>query len=223
MRERRGSIAGALILAAFVAGILSPVAAVLSGTTRSGMALWMGAIAVAAFVPLYALTALIGRDAEKLRVRGEARRAHAAQLEAAFAAAPLPFTCDAETFDQVVGEEAAALPPWVRHEIEATGTAIHTADQLEESPFVLGLFSRRPVGQPGLVGGGATLDTVSEITLYRIPLIRASGAPGRFRAQIRETLLHEVGHLLGMSELDLDRYTIGNHPLPDATPVRPRR
>jgi predicted Zn-dependent protease with MMP-like domain len=86
---------------------------------------------------------------------------------------------------------------------------------------VLGLYSRRPVLQQGLVGGGQHVDVVHEITLYRLPLIRAAYAPERLGVQVRETLLHEVGHLLGMSEADLDRFSIGNHPRPDATVVRP--
>lgn len=66
------------------------------------------------------------------------------------------------------------------------------------------------------------MDSATVITLFRRPLIRAAGWPSRLPIQVRETLLHEVGHLLGMDEGDLDRFSIGNHPLPDAAVVPPR-
>jgi len=60
----------------------------------------------------------------------------------------------------------------------------------------------------------------SQITLYRRPIIRAAGSPEGLRRQIHGTLLHELGHLFGMSEEDLDDYGIGNHPRPGAAPIR---
>jgi predicted Zn-dependent protease with MMP-like domain len=63
--------------------------------------------------------------------------------------------------------------------------------------------------------------TMKEITLYRLPIVRAAGEPGRLRRVIHDTMLHELGHLFGMTESDLDGYTIGNHPRPDAERVHP--
>ena len=60
-----------------------------------------------------------------------------------------------------------------------------------------------------------------EITLYRLPIMRAAGSGDRLRQVVHETLLHELGHLFGMSEHDLDEYTIGNDPRPGAQPVHP--
>ena len=62
---------------------------------------------------------------------------------------------------------------------------------------------------------------MNEITLYRLPIVRAAGNRTRLRRVIHDTLLHELGHLFGMTEGDLDGYTIGNHPRPDAQPVHP--
>jgi predicted Zn-dependent protease with MMP-like domain len=64
----------------------------------------------------------------------------------------------------------------------------------------------------------------SEITLYRLPINRVAGDRHHLRRAIHDTLLHELGHLFGMTETDLDHYSIGNTPLPDAQPVHaPRR
>jgi hypothetical protein len=49
---------------------------------------------------------------------------------------------------------------------------------------------------------------VREITLYRLPIVRAAGRRSRLRHVVHEALLHELGHLFGMTERDLDEYTI---------------
>ena len=51
----------------------------------------------------------------------------------------------------------------------------------------------------------------------------AVDSPYLVHALIHETLLHELGHLFGMSEHDLDEFTIGNDPLPGAQPVHRAR
>jgi hypothetical protein len=51
--------------------------------------------------------------------------------------------------------------------------------------------------------------------------MRVSGDRAALHRQIHDTLLHELGHMFGMSETDLDHFTIGNNPRPDAEPVHP--
>jgi predicted Zn-dependent protease with MMP-like domain len=221
-RVRRGSIVGALVLAFVGSCVASPGAAYLASQQGWSFGMGMLVVGLALLVPAYGLTAWMGRDAERLLDRITERRRRVSEVEDRLASTPLPFECDPETFAAIVEDELRALPGWVRTAIEQTGTRIEVADQLEGGPLVLGLFSRRPATGPALVGGGSTVDVVTAITLYRLTIIRAAGSPEWLSTQIRETLLHEVGHLLGMDEHDLDRYSIGNQPLPDATYVRPR-
>jgi predicted Zn-dependent protease with MMP-like domain len=221
-RERRGSIVGALVLAFVGVCVASPIAAVLAAREHWAFGMGLLAIWLVLLLPAYGLTAWMGRDAERLLDRITERRRRVAEVENQLARMPLPFECDPETFAAIVEQELHQLPTWVRTAIQQTGTRIEVADTLEGGPLVLGLFSRRPATGPALVGGGSTVDTITAITLYRIPLIRAAGSAEWLATQVRETLLHEVGHLLGMDEHDLDRYSIGNQPLPDATYVRPR-
>jgi predicted Zn-dependent protease with MMP-like domain len=222
-RERRGSIVGAIVLAFVGTCVASPIAAFLAAREGWGFGMGILVIALVLLLPAYGLTAWMGRDAERLLDRITERRRRVAEVEGRLAQIPLPFECDPETFASIVEEELHNLPSWVRVAIQETGTRIEVADQLDGGPLVLGLFSRRPATGPALVGGGTTVDTITAITLYRLPIIRAAGSPEWVATQIRETLLHEVGHLLGMDEHDLDRYSIGNQPQPDATYVRPRR
>jgi predicted Zn-dependent protease with MMP-like domain len=123
-----------------------------------------------------------------------------------------------DEFAQIVEAELQQLPGWIVREIEARNVAIDIADARHGEPGTLGLY--RTQATPGGVSGAPPL---REITLYRLPILRAAGRPAEVRRVVHETLLHELGHLFGMTEGDLDSYTIGNHPRPDADPVHPPR
>lgn len=67
-------------------------------------------------------------------------------------------------------------------------------------PTILGLY-RGPVGKPS----GASADDGVSIVLYRKNLARAVKTRAELTEQIRDTLLHEIGHLEGLDEDDLRR------------------
>jgi predicted Zn-dependent protease with MMP-like domain len=121
------------------------------------------------------------------------------------------FECSEDEFAAVADAELDALPPWIQARVRTANVAIDVQDEREGEPRTLGLFRR------------STFDGMqsAEITLYRLPILRAAGDRGRLRGQIHDVILHELGHLFGMSESDLDEFSIGNDPRPDATPVRP--
>lgn len=123
-----------------------------------------------------------------------------------------------DEFAAIVEAELQTLPGWIVAEIEARNVAIDIADQRHGSPGTLGLY--RTQATPGGITGAPPL---REITLYRLPILHVAGSPSEVRRIVHDTLLHELGHLFGMSEADLDKYTIGNHPRPDADPVHPPR
>ncbi len=68
-------------------------------------------------------------------------------------------------------------------------------------PTILGLY-RGPVGHPGMAGSA---DEPVSIVLYRKNLARAVKTRAELSEQIRDTLLHEIGHLEGLDEDDLRR------------------
>jgi predicted Zn-dependent protease with MMP-like domain len=118
---------------------------------------------------------------------------------------------DEDAFAAIVESELDALPAWIQHEIAGRNVAIDIEDERPGSPGTLGLYRSRTQNRA----------TFSEITLYRLPIVRAARNRENLRRVIHDTLLHELGHLFGMTEGDLDGYTIGNNPRPDAEPVHP--
>lgn len=124
-----------------------------------------------------------------------------------------PFECSEDEFAELAGAELDALPGWIQEAISRNNVAIDIEDQRRGSPRTLGLFQSRTLGGTPM----------NEITLYRLSIMRAAGDRSRLRGVIHNTLLHEIGHLFGMTEGDLDEFTIGNHPRPGAQPVHPPR
>lgn len=106
---------------------------------------------------------------------------------------------------QQVRETLHALPPSLRElgaRLPIFYEAVPSAEIVEEGidPDTLGLFS------------GATLEEEQhgeamisgQITLYLENLWDfAEGDPGIFREEVKVTLLHELGHYLGLNEDDL--------------------
>jgi predicted Zn-dependent protease with MMP-like domain len=72
-------------------------------------------------------------------------------------------------------------------------------------PTILGLY-RGPVGRPQVAHVARSNDgEAPSIVLYRKNLGRAVKTRAELTEQIRDTLLHEIGHLEGLDEDDLRR------------------
>jgi Flp pilus assembly protein TadD/predicted Zn-dependent protease with MMP-like domain len=138
-----------------------------------------------------------------------------AELARALALAPNelspPVLISTEEFRKEIDAVLAGLPPERRSRV--TSIRIEVADLPDPSdlaavkppfpPTILGLY-RGPVGhapalppQPG--------EEAPSIVLYRKNLARAVKTRRELSEQIRDTLLHEVGHLEGLDEDDLRR------------------
>ncbi len=175
-----------------------------------GPALWLTAVVAAAVVGgAWLISAKLGADAAAVQAANrEADRLDRA-ADARFAAGRLPFSCGEDEFAALAEAEFDGLPEWIRQSVSANNVAIAIEDQRAGEPRVLGIYRS---------GAGS-----SEIVLYRLTIMRVAADRRHLRAVIHDTLLHELGHLFGMSEHDLDHFSIGNHPLPDAQPVHPPR
>lgn len=122
---------------------------------------------------------------------------------------PEPLEVSDEQFDALVEQAVAELPAKVRarlEEIPVLVQALPTTEMLGEerpplSPDLLGLFVGRhifaqlPTAVPGAPGA---------IFLFRRNLLRACKDREELAKEIRVTVQHEVGHLLGLDEDELE-------------------
>jgi predicted Zn-dependent protease with MMP-like domain len=115
------------------------------------------------------------------------------------------FVVDSEDFAGIVEAEYASLPAWIRDHIAAGNVAVLVDEERPGEPSTLGLYHAT---------GGR-----SEVWIYRRPHVRVVASRAELEQLVYKTLLHELGHLFGMDEHDLDRYDIGNHPRPGAIHV----
>jgi predicted Zn-dependent protease with MMP-like domain len=148
---------------------------------------------------------------------GNAAKAREHALEAAELdpeLCPLPLDVSDEDFDAVVEKSLVELPDEVRAHLAEIPVivdplpdrAVLTAENPPLAPDLLGLFVGRHLLErqhddvPGSPGS---------IHLFRRNLLRACADREELEKEIRITVLHEVGHLLGLDEDDLERWGLG--------------
>jgi predicted Zn-dependent protease with MMP-like domain len=155
----------------------------------------------------WVISAKVAADAAAVHAaNAEAERlAHSADLR--FTSQRPAFECSEDEFAALADGELEALPGWITSAVAANNVAIAVEDERAGEPRVLGVFQRAA--------------GTSEVVLYRLPIMRVAANRQHLRQVVHDTMLHELGHLFGMTEEDLDRYTIGNNPLPGAQPVHP--
>jgi len=124
---------------------------------------------------------------------------------------PLPLDVSDEEFDALVESSLAELPDPVRKHLEEIPVLVESlpsaevllAEQPPVSPDVLGLF----VGRDLLARSHADLPGApGAIYLFRRNLLRACADRDELAREVRITVQHEVGHLLGLDEDDLDQW-----------------
>lgn len=152
----------------------------------------------------------LGLVAERTGNDREAKRRFARATELSAEDFPEPVLLSEEAFDKAVEDAVAKLPAHVKQYLENTTIAVEpypSADDLiaEDpplSPCILGVFRGTPVGERS-VANAADHQTAS-IVLYQKNLERfARGNRSELIDQIGITLMHEVGHLIGLDEEDL--------------------
>ena len=145
---------------------------------------------------------------------GDLERAaeHAAEARAIDSASyPEPLEVSDEAFDALVQESLGELPAEVRSRLgewpvvvePLPGRDMLTAEQPPLSPDLLGLF----VGADLMRRSHADVPvTPGAIYLFRRNLLRACADRDELKREVRITVQHEVGHLLGLDEDDLESW-----------------
>jgi tetratricopeptide (TPR) repeat protein len=146
----------------------------------------------------------LGLIAERARddVAAAAHFARAQKLDpdAFKATAPAP---PVSLFQKVVQEEVEKLPAGVKQGLARANFAV------EDLPEVGDLVATDPPLSPGILGlfrpppESAAPDARPTILLYRRNLARAAHSDDELRREVRDTLMHEVGHLNGEDDEQL--------------------
>lgn len=99
-----------------------------------------------------------------------------------------------ERFEQLVSDALDALPPELGSHVE--NVAVVVEDGTPESRL-LGLYEGVPLTQRTLGYSGVGPD---RITIFRLPILARSRTEAEVEAQVRQTVLHEVGHYFGIGD-----------------------
>ncbi len=102
---------------------------------------------------------------------------------------------DPRLFDRLVRRAIRRLPPEFRAALE--NVAVIVEEEPAGSEELFGQYFGHPL--PARAGAEPLLP--DRIVLYRGPLVRACGGDrGLLALEVERTILHEVGHLLGLDE-----------------------
>ncbi|MDP8925293.1 MAG: metallopeptidase family protein [Chloroflexota bacterium] len=121
---------------------------------------------------------------------------------------PRRYRPDLRTFEQLVAEALAELPAPFRDLLSNVAVEVAewpSPDDAEilsgdEDDGLLGLYRGIPYGERGT---GYHLAVPDRITIYRRPILDLCRTEEEVRAEIRKTVLHEVGHYFGLSDEEL--------------------
>ena len=111
------------------------------------------------------------------------------------------FEISNERFEELTSEALDSLPPELAAHIE--NLAVIVDDQAKGRPL-FGLYEGIPLTKRGPISYSAVMP--DRITLYQTTICRDCTSEEEVRAQIRKTVIHEVGHHFGISDPRLEEF-----------------
>jgi predicted Zn-dependent protease with MMP-like domain len=151
----------------------------------------------------------LARTLEHLDRRLEAEQMYRWAAELDEEAFPFPVRLDREDFDEVVNEAREELPREIQKALERVPIIVVDLPSRELilsgkpplPPDSLGLFAGRSLQEESVFD---VPDVPAAVYLFRKNLERFARDEDELRDEIRKTLLHEVGHYLGLDEEELE-------------------
>lgn len=116
------------------------------------------------------------------------------------------FSVGIRAFEKMVKEALETIPPELKDRLENVAFLVEDEpsglpdEWEEEDPDLLGLYHGVSRKDRGFWYGNALPD---RIVIYRRPLERISADLDELRENIRQTVIHEVGHYFGFDEEEL--------------------
>jgi predicted Zn-dependent protease with MMP-like domain len=109
----------------------------------------------------------------------------------------VPYPASEDEFEAMVADALDSLPEQLGNAMENVAIVV---EEWPDSPL-LGLYQGVPLTRRGPIGYGGVMPDL--ITIYRGPLCRRARDAGDLAAQVRVTVLHEIGHHFGMDDARL--------------------
>lgn len=112
----------------------------------------------------------------------------------------------AERFDELVAEAIDTMPPEFAELLDNVFVVVEEAPSAEdlvalgmhprEADELLGLYQGTPIGERGT----EYVDLPDRVVLYRRPILKVCRRERDVRAEVRDTLIHELGHHFGLDD-----------------------
>ncbi|MFC1956261.1 metallopeptidase family protein [Chloroflexota bacterium] len=103
-------------------------------------------------------------------------------------------------FESLVAKALASIPEKFRDLLENVAMMIEN-EPPEDMPDVMGLYEGVPLVERSI--DDSLLPDC--ITVYKGPIERTCRTPAEIEAEVRLTILHEVGHFFGLEESQLEQ------------------
>ena len=114
---------------------------------------------------------------------------------------------DDKDFEYLVERAIGTIPEEFQERLENVGIVIadwpsrYQMSKVGGKGFLLGLYEGVPQTKRGRYGVGGVLP--DKITIFKIPILRISRTIEDVIRQVRETVIHEIGHHFGLSEKEI--------------------
>ena len=126
----------------------------------------------------------------------------------------MPFRVSEEEFARLVDEALASLPPEFQPYMENVSVEVRTQPDremreslnLEEDTLLLGLYQGVPLTKKSVT---APIEWPERVLIFQRSVEQVCRNREEIVAQVRRTVLHEVGHHFGLGETDLRRLGYG--------------